>query len=57
VSVRVNLTISCDQSKAKIDEAAKMAFDYASGFLDAHALPAVKLLNKHLDTLYPPERD
>lgn len=57
VSVRVNITLSCDQSQAKIDAATKMAFDYASGFLDGHAVPAMKLLNKHLETMYPQGND
>lgn len=51
-SVRVNLTLNCDQSKETIEEATKMAFDYASDFLDRHAVPAAKLLNRHLDEIY-----
>lgn len=51
-SVRVNLTLNCGQDKKTIEEATKMAFDYASDFLDRHAVPAVKLLNRHLDEIY-----
>lgn len=50
-SVRVNVTLSCDQSKEKIEQATQMAFDYASDFLDRHAVPTARLLNKHLEIL------
>lgn len=53
VGIRINITVSCDQSKNVIDKTTELAFDYASLFLDSYALPAVRLLNKHLNEIYP----
>ena len=51
-SVRVNITLNCDQSKDTIDKAAELAFEYASDFLDRHAVPTARLLKRHLDEIY-----
>ncbi len=51
-SVRINITLNCDQSKETIDKASTLAFEYASDFLDRHAVPAAKLLKRHLDEIY-----
>ncbi len=56
VGIRISVTVSCDQSKESIDKTTELAFDYASDFLDRHAVTAVRLLNKHFDAVYPPDK-
>lgn len=51
-SVRVSISLNCDQNKETIDAATKLAFEYASDFLDRHAVPSAKLLSKHLKEVY-----
>ena len=51
-SVRVTISLNCNQTKETIDKATELAFGYASDFLDRHAVPAAKLLGRHLDEIY-----
>jgi hypothetical protein len=51
-AVRVNVTLSCDQSADTIKKATEMAFNTAAEFLDTHLPPAVRLLDQHISDIF-----
>ena len=51
IKIRVNVTLSADQTKATIQEAEELAFQECVQFIDDHLPQAYKLLEQHLERL------
>lgn len=53
VSIRVNISINCDQTESSIKEASDLLTKEAMAYLEGHYEVAVERLRQHLDHLYP----
>lgn len=56
VSLRSNVTLTCDQTEKIIDTASEMALNQNLGFLDKHAPTAMAMLKSHIETIEKSER-
>lgn len=57
VSLRVNVTLTCDQAEKVIDKAAEEALNVGLGFLDKHASTATSMLLSHLEAIEQSQRE
>lgn len=55
ISIRVNITVSCDQSTDTIRRAQEMLTKEGMAYLEGHYEQAVERLREHLKHLYPEE--
>jgi hypothetical protein len=55
VSIRVNITVSCDQETESIRRAQEMLTKEAMAYLEGHYEQAMERLREHLKHLYPEE--
>lgn len=55
ISIRVNITVSCDQTTESIRRAQEMLTKEGMAYLEGHYEQAVERLREHLKHLYPEE--
>lgn len=57
VSIRVNISVNCNQSAETIEAATELLSDEAMAYLEGHYEVAVERLREHLNHLYPGGRN